>query len=969
MVGGMDDDPKDVSTRPQSLPPTRDDKPGSDKGKPKSMYLRSSGRDLDQEPDFGPRYRVIGVLGKGGMGEVYRAYDTELRSEVAIKIVRSERDDHPEALARFRREIALARKVTSANVLRVYDLAEHAGLRFLTMELVDGEDLAAMMKRDRHMPLERVLSIVRQVCAGLAAAHAQGVVHRDLKPANVLVDNSGNVRVADFGLARSIDDSGVTASGAILGSPAYMSPEQVKGAPVDERSDIYSLGVMLYQLLAGEPPFRGLSPHAVMEMRLHKKPPPMRELNPDVPPYLEPIVARCLALAPEDRYRTVRELIDDLDRASHGSAATPALPAQPDKHERRWLAPAIAAGAAATIVGVVAFIAWPGKSRTQVAPAAAVPTTSSPSPKKAQIKVLTLGIENRTSDPVFDAVDHVFTKAMDRSVAFEAIPPGRLRQIAAELIPDKKADERLGEKLAARDHADVVMVRGSIVPKGQEFTISITAKDTNNQVVYTQALDARLPDVVPVIGRLASGLRMRYGETVKDAERDLTGMSLNLDADHEYVLGAAMLRTNDLPGAIEHMQSALAKDPGFALAHFQLGVMFQNSGREVESGEQFKLALKFVDQMFEHDQLRFLSLYYSVTTQDFDRALDAYKQLLAKWPNDMAAKTNIPLVYLWKGDAKKAAELGAIVAREHPGDLPSVLNAAEYEFFAGMFERAVVDLRKLVEGMARSPAAAYQYLALASVFTGHRAEAVASFEQLRKADPSLAATALADFAIAEARLAEAEQLLRAGIADDHKANRTDAEEIKQAMLAELLARRGDKAGARAAAALVTRNVLRLLSAAVVQLATGDDKRAAATAKKFAGDVSATKRAVAQFITGEGLRVHGKPQQAMLAIQEGLKLSDLPIGHFLLARAALDAKRFPEAYSELQLCVAKQAQLAMGSDDVPTYRNVPLVTYYLARAREGIGNADATAMYAAYLAMLHDPDPKDPFVIDARRHAH
>ena len=950
----MDNDRKHDATqkRPVTSEATTRDMPASRKPKPAPAARRNQTRDA-----FGPRYRVIDVLGKGGMGEVYRAYDTELRDQVAIKIVCSGADDS-ETLARFRREIGLARKVTSTNVLRVYDLAEYEGLRFLTMEYVDGEDLAAMMKRDRHMPLERVLAIFRQVCAGLAAVHAQGVVHRDLKPANVLVDKTGTARVADFGLARSVDDSGVTITGAVLGSPAYMSPEQVKGDPVDERSDIYSLGVMLYELVAGKPPFHGASPHAVMEMRLHKKPPSLREASPTTPTYLEPIVARCLALAPTERYSSVRELLDDLDRNRDVLAPRP--------RKRRWLAPTIGAVAAAALVAVGAAIAWPrGESHTTSAPTLA-PSSAPTGP----VTVLILGFENRTADPVFDAtLDQLLHRALWRSQRLEAMHGTSLRHLAADLIPDKQVDERLAAKLAARDHRTVISLRGFVVPKGAGFAISATAKATNGQIVFMKTLEAPgLSSVVPVMGRLASALRNAYGEPVNDNERDLTGMSTNLEADHDYSIGNAMSINSDRAGAIEHLQQALAKDPKFALAHLALGIAYQNSNREIEAGEEFRLTLQSLDQMNERDQLYFLSTYYLATTQDFDRAIKEFEKLIAKWPTDPFARGNIALAYMAKGDAKKAVELGAIAVRINPQEMVARLNLAEFELNAGSFDRASSDLRSLVEGSARPPPVAYHYLALASLFTGHRAEAIAIFEQFAKLEPSAGATAKADFAMAEGRLADAKALLESGIAEDRKAKQLDAVEVKQAMLAELLLQRGDRAGARAAAAQVTQKPTSLLAAAIVQLATGDDKRPTAVAAKLSTDVAAIKRTIAKLIEGEALRVRGKPEQAMLAIRDSLQLSDQPIGHFLLARAALDAKRFAEAYSELQVCNARRGQLAIGADDVPTYRNVPAVTYYLAKAQEGLGSPDAPATYAAFLAMLHDPDPKNPLVADARRRA-
>jgi len=937
---------------------TRDDRPS-----------RPSLRHLQTMPDFGPRYRVIGPIGKGGMGEVFRAYDTELKVEVALKIVRSIDADADALLARFRREIALARKVTSPYVLRVYDLAEYEGLRFLSMEFVDGEDLAALMRRDKQLPLDRALKIVRQVCAGLEAAHAQGVVHRDLKPQNVLVAKDGNVRVADFGLARSIGESGMTASGAVLGSPAYMSPEQVKGDATDERSDIYSLGVMLYQLVAGQAPFRADTPHAVMEMRLHKPPRPLREAAPDAPAHVEAIVTRCLEIDPAKRYATMRELLADLEgeRVPMRAAVTRSRP--------RWLVPALGGGIAAVAVAI-ALVAWPRGHEPAHGPdyVAAPSTSGSASTPVASAAttgltpVLVLRFENRTTEPLFDdAVEFVLHMALRYSKHLDPLSGPDLRALAAQLGPDTPLDDALGKKLADTRKQRVVIVHGTIAPKGSSFTIAITARDaTSGDRLFTQTADvARADDAVPAIGRLAVALRGALGDKAEDS--DHTGVSRTLEADREVTLGRAMQRANDDEGALAHLERAVALDPSFSYAHVALGISYSNTLRLVDANRQYALALKTMDQLNERDRLKFLGDYYRDVNEEYDRSIESYKQLLAIWPNDMAAEGNLAIAYEGRGDIDQALEAGRKAAADHPGYVVVRANVPTYEVLAGEFDAAIADCRRIMAEFSRPSPSVYQYLGLAHLYLGRRTDTLAAYDLLDKVDASGAATARADLALAEGRLGDAAAILDKGLAADIAAQSEDAAEVKLAMLAELKLRRGDKAGARAAAAKVTKEPLRVLQASLVQLAVGDTKPALATAASMATEVAPSRRAMGKLIEGESFRIAGKPAQAMIAIQDALHIQDSLVGHFLLARAALDAKKYAEAYSELRTCIAKRGQMAATPDDVPTYRYVPPFTYYLAQAQDGLGNADAKASYQAFLAMMHDPDPADPLVADARKH--
>jgi hypothetical protein len=259
-------------------------------------------------------------------------------------------------------------------------------------------------------------------------------------------------------------------------------------------------------------------------------------------------------------------------------------------------------------------------------------------------------------------------------------------------------------------------------------------------------------------------------------------------------------------------------------------------------------------------------------------------------------------------------------------------------------------------------------VAIASLYLGSRDDAVAAYAQLTTLDPSSGAAASADFALSEGRLGDAATLLEKGLVTDRERHLVTPTEVKLEMQAELALRRGDKAKARELAALVTHDPVRMFHAALVLLAADDEPRATATITQLATELAPSRRAMAKMIEGEALRIRGKPQQAVVTLQEAARLADTSFAHFLIARAALDGNAFTDAYSELKICDARRGEAAIGQDDIFSYRYVPPITYYLAKAQEGIGSPEAPATYRKFLAMMHDPDPTDPLVVDARKHA-
>jgi len=286
-----------------------------------TVTLRAATPAGSAEPEvgqlFASRYDIQGVLGRGGMGIVYRAHDRDLDDIVAIKTLRSEAlSADPTLLDRFKQEIRLARRITHANILRTHDLGETAGLRYLSMEFVRGITLKQLVEAGDILPTPVGLRIAKQICAGLAAAHEVGVIHRDIKPQNILIEPTGGLKIMDFGIARLQEERGMTAEGTVVGTPDYMSPEQARGHALDFRSDIYSTGVVLYEVFTGTLPFEGETPLAVVLKHIQENPPSPQSRNPKIDPKIAQSILKCMRKDPNERYQTVNELYEALTRVT-----------------------------------------------------------------------------------------------------------------------------------------------------------------------------------------------------------------------------------------------------------------------------------------------------------------------------------------------------------------------------------------------------------------------------------------------------------------------------------------------------------------------------------------------------------------------------------------------------------------------------------------------------------------------------
>jgi serine/threonine protein kinase/WD40 repeat protein len=284
---------------------------------------------------FAGRYQIIEELGRGGMGKVYRALDKELNEEVALKLIKPEIAKDEKTIERFKNELKIARKISHRNVGRMYELMDDGGFHFITMEYVPGQDLRGLERQTGQLTTGKAISITKEVCEGLREAHRQGVIHRDLKPSNIIIDKNGNARILDFGIARSVEGKGITGAGVMIGTPEYMSPEQVEGKEVDQRSDIYSLGVVLFEMVTGKVPFEGDTPLGIAMKHKSEIPKDPKAINAQIPDDISQMILRCLEKDKEKRYQSVVDVLSELTKIEKGIPTTePVVPKRKPKTSR-----------------------------------------------------------------------------------------------------------------------------------------------------------------------------------------------------------------------------------------------------------------------------------------------------------------------------------------------------------------------------------------------------------------------------------------------------------------------------------------------------------------------------------------------------------------------------------------------------------------------------------------------------------
>jgi eukaryotic-like serine/threonine-protein kinase len=604
---------------------------------------------------FAGRYRMVERIGRGGMGDVWRATDLVLNTEVALKVIESA---SLAARERIFTEVRLARQITHPAVCRVFDIGESDGVVFFSMELVRGEDLAALLRRVGRLPQEKVIEIGRQLCAGLAAAHAQGVLHRDLKPANVLIDDDGFVRISDFGIAIPRTEAG---RHSFTGTPAYMAPEQrTPGMPVSERTDVYSLGLVLYDLLVGgrgRPRDLGTAPL-----------PRPSTLLPNIDPRLETLIMAALSTDPEHRPASVRDMAATLSAIGTGDRS--GVHAGSASHRRTI--PSWAAGSALAAAIIVLVVA----SSLVVSPGART--------LSGQDTIVLADFENSTGEPVFDGTLKVaLAVALEQSPFLKVFPDERARETLRlmERPPTEPVTRAVAREIAQREQLKALLT-GSIVRLGQNYVIALEAinAQTGDVMAREQAEAATKEQVLTSLGAAISRLRQKLGESLASVQKfDVPlprATTASLDALHAYSLALDEGREVPRLEAIPHLKRAIELDPTFAMAHALLSAVYANTGQPGLAPVFSKTAFDLRDRVSDRERFFISWRYYRDAIQAWDKALDLARTWTATYPREAFAFNSLGNALIRFGQFEQALQPLREAIRLDPRFVPAYGNLA-----------------------------------------------------------------------------------------------------------------------------------------------------------------------------------------------------------------------------------------------------------------------------------------------------
>jgi eukaryotic-like serine/threonine-protein kinase len=740
------------------------------------------------------RFVIRARLGSGAMGEVYRADDTRLKRPVALKRIAAQLRADPVFRERLAHEAELASRLNDPHIAGVYDIFEEGRETFLVMEFVEGETLRERLRR--RLSLAEFFDIATQCCAALASAHGRGILHCDIKPANIVLTPQGRVKILDFGLAKRLPGSGDSATlaseGRIFrGTPAYMAPEVLLEKGQDARSDIFSLGVVFYEMLAGNNPFLGDSFVATCQHITQGAPPALRAANPVAPPELDAIVKKMLAKEPRERYASAAELLAALRAAGEKLPAIPrlSLPPRPGGRRRLLLASVALAGIAAAAIAAGLY----RHSRTP--------------PITKNDWILMTDFTNRSGQPLFeDTVSAAFRSALEQSHSVRLVPRPQVVEAARLMGRTQLAsiDPETGRQICQRGNCRAVLA-GEITSAGSAgYQISVELDDPWRDVpVFTEQASLPSPaELYPTVDRLARRLRQRLGESLADIQKSSTPLAKvttpSLEALQRYSRARNLYDAGDLDGALALAKSALDLDPGFPMDHLLLAQLYGKMGSNGESRQHVAAAMRGLDRVTERERYLIQAIHYAEDSLD-EKAAEQYRLLTELYPDDLLAYQGLAESLRITGRYEDSAR-----AERHALEL-SPDSASDYNNMIV----TLVRLNRFSEGLKAFAAAQSRGIkspllhwgaGLAYLGQENTEKAAGEFELLKQGGDygaNLASFYEASLLAYQGRLAEATEALQTGLVLGEKLRSEASALPRRAELANVLAIRGRRAEALA----------------------------------------------------------------------------------------------------------------------------------------------------------------------------
>jgi tetratricopeptide (TPR) repeat protein/TolB-like protein len=724
---------------------------------------------------LGERYEIQQLLGEGGMGAVYKAKDRELDRFVALKVIRPELAASPAILARFKQELLLAHQVTHKNVIRIYDLSEADGVKFITMEFIAGADLRSLLVSEGKFKPEYAVDVIRQVCLALDAAHSVGVIHRDLKPQNIMRDEQGRILVMDFGLARSVESAGMTQTGALVGTMEYMSPEQALGSELDQRSDLFAVGLIFYELLSGKVPYKADTAVASLLKRTRERAVPVADLDPSVPQLLSNIVSKCLERDPKLRYQSAREILDNLEsghspsRSRNMQISLPQISLTLPERYRWWYA-----GAAATLVFVLVAALTVPQVRNLVFRHG---SASSPGAGTAQVEqgkymaVLpfrVIGDENALRY-VADGLGEALSAKLFQLKDFHLAAASAVKNVDTTQ-PLATIAHQLGVKL---------ILHGTVQGSGDRFRVIASLDDAAaGRRIWTEESSGVAQDVLTLEDQM-------YSRLISAMELHLSNQELadttahpteNFDAYDSYLRGRNAMRGQQDPknvqAAIGFYEEALKHDSRFALAyagladadlqmyvlkneaawaqraasaaqqaeylnenlveaHLALGSVYKLTGKAAEAISELQRAVKLAPN--SDDGYRRLAEAY-LNAGRTDEGIQAYQKAIQINPYYWINHNALGEGYFRIGTNDKALEAFRRVIELEPDNAAGYGNTGAIFLREGKWNEAIAPLQKALQLQPSS--ATYSNLGTAYFYLKRYPDAVKAFEKAVEMSPN-----------------------------------------------------------------------------------------------------------------------------------------------------------------------------------------------------------------------------------------
>jgi serine/threonine protein kinase/predicted Zn-dependent protease len=652
--------------------------------------------ELTRGSTLADRYEIIEELGKGGMGRVYRVEDTKLKQEVALKLIKPEIAKDKKTIERFRNELKLAREIAHRNVCRMYDLNEEKGAHYITMEYVRGEDLRGLIRRIGQLPIGKSISIANQVCEGLAEAHRLGVIHRDLKSNNIMIDKEGNVRIMDFGIARSLEAKGITGAGVIIGTPEYMSPEQVEGKETDQRSDIYSLGIILYEMVTGRVPFEGDTPFTVGVKHKSEIPRNPKEINAQVTDDLNNVILKCLEKDKDKRYQSAGEVRSELTNIEQGMPTTERV--IPERKPltsreitvtfglRKLFIPAL------VFIGIVIIgvLIWQLLPRKEVIPLA-------PSGKPA---LAVMYFKNNTGDENLDhwrsALSELLISDLTQSKHIGVLSSDRLFSILRKLnlLESRSyATEDLRE-VAVQGRVSHIL-QGVMTKAGENFRINITIQDASTgELIGSETAEGEGQEsfhlmVDELTPKIKANFELKAEEIASDIDLNVGTITTSSPEAYKYYSeGRKYHDTGEFKKSISLMERALEIDSEFALAYRSMAMSYSNLGYGSKRKELLKKAFELKDRLSTGERYLIQGEYYRESEKTYDIAIEAYNELLDLYPTHRTGNVNSGLLYSNLEEWDKAIERYEALIQDKDESYYAYVNAADAYMAKGMYDKA-----------------------------------------------------------------------------------------------------------------------------------------------------------------------------------------------------------------------------------------------------------------------------------------